>query len=199
MSLEVWKPIPGWPYEASSFGRVRSIARVVKRRIPAGLVGKPGSSRTRTIPEKILNGRPRSDGYRFVALSLGNKRWDVGINVLVCLAFRGSAPQGKPHALHWNGNRSDNRLDNLRWGSRQENYQDQVRHGRGFAGEGNPNAKINWQLARAIRRYHRRAEGILRLHNYVLLSVHTSDGMMTKFGITRDIFNDVVKNRSWKE
>lgn len=76
--------------------------------------------------------RPGLDsvGYRSVALMMPNKRartWRV--NVLVLLAFRGARPS-RHDSCHGNGNRQDNRLSNLRWGTRRANMADASRHGR---------------------------------------------------------------------
>jgi hypothetical protein len=43
---------------------------------------------------------------------------------LVLWSFVGPAPDGKPDAAHWNDDRRDNRLTNLRWASRAENLAD---------------------------------------------------------------------------
>lgn len=69
-------------------------------------------------------------GYRSVALMMPNKRarsWRI--NVLVLIAFRGPRPL-RHDSCHGNGMRQDNRLSNLRWGTRRENAADASRHGR---------------------------------------------------------------------
>jgi len=52
------------------------------------------------------------------------------VHQLVCRAFHGLAPEGKPFALHRNGDKIDNRAANLYWGDAQDNTDDRVRHGR---------------------------------------------------------------------
>lgn len=67
------------------------------------------------------------------------------VHQLVLETFVGKKPQGT-ESRHLNGNRLDNRLSNLCWGTRSENQQDSVRHGThgglGVYGEKNPNSKI---------------------------------------------------------
>jgi hypothetical protein len=103
---EDWAPVPGWPYEASSRGRVRSLAR-----------GVP------------LKQQRDKDGYRHVELSDGKRRRRAHVAVLVLEAFTGPCPP-ECEALHGNGRRWDNRLANLRWGTRPENRQERERHRR---------------------------------------------------------------------
>src|SRR5215469_17131856 len=66
---ERWRPVPDWPYEASDRGRVRSLAR--------GVPLKP----------------QRDDGYRYVELTDGRRRWRVHVARLVLLAHRGEPPE----------------------------------------------------------------------------------------------------------
>src|SRR5690606_32157657 len=47
---------------------------------------------------------------------------------LVAAAFLGPRPEGS-EVCHINGDPADNRVENLRYGSRSENVLDQVRHG----------------------------------------------------------------------
>ena len=105
--METWKAIPGYEglYEVSDQGRVRSF-----RRVANGQLLRPGR-----MPQ----------GHLSVALGRGNSQC---VHKLVLLAFVGPAPD-KHECCHNNGNPADNRLENLRWGTRSENIKDAVRHG----------------------------------------------------------------------
>ena len=109
--------IPGWPgYEASTLGRVRSVDRVL------------GDGRT--AGGLLLAPQPDEDGYLYVTLSDGRRRKRVHVARLVLLAHAGKPGQPGMEALHRNGRNANNRLSNLRWGTREENRADRERHRR---------------------------------------------------------------------
>ena len=105
--MEIWKVIPGYvgQYEVSDQGRVRSFRRNLQ-----GRVLKPGR-----MPA----------GHMSVALGRKNSQC---VHKLVLLAFVGAAP-ARHECLHINGVPNDNRLINLRWGTRSENMKDAYAHG----------------------------------------------------------------------
>jgi hypothetical protein len=63
--------------------------------------------------------------YYVVALVDGKP---VYLHRLILTTFLGPAPPGRPFALHNDDNPSNNRLDNLRWGSSSDNGRDQARN-----------------------------------------------------------------------
>jgi hypothetical protein len=129
---EEWLPIPGYEgiYEVSDYGRVRSVDRYVppgrggtRWRFRRGQIRKPGHDRK---------------GYLFVPLYAADPNAKNGkngwVHRLVLLAFVGPPPEEGMYALHNNGDHSDNRLCNLRWGTPSENIWDSVAHGTHFNG-----------------------------------------------------------------
>ena len=116
---EDWLPVHDYPgYEVSNLGRVRSIDRPVR-------VGH-GAFRLRR--GRILRARITAGRYRGVSLSRDGAIHPKFVHRLVLEAFSGPAPEGM-HACHWNDDPEDNRIENLRWGTRSENMQDCVRNG----------------------------------------------------------------------
>lgn len=118
---EVWKPVPGYEglYEVSDEGRVRSLDRDVTQ------TSRRGALYTLRKKGKLLRPGRMPSGHLSVALGRGNSQC---VHRLVLLAFVGPAPD-KHECCHNNGNPADNRLENLRWGTRSENIKDAIRHG----------------------------------------------------------------------
>lgn len=124
---ETWRPVPGWGgYEASCRGRVRSVDRFLPNGQPCGGL--------------ILTPQRDRDGYEYVTLCHGGRRQRIGVHRLVLLAHRGQCPAGM-EGLHGNGCRWDNRLANLRWGTKPENRADREQHRRDRTGTGGLNGK----------------------------------------------------------
>lgn len=114
---EEWRAIPGQEgrYEVSDQGRVRSLDRPgTNRRGPTMLQGR------------LLNGSVDRQGYRTATVGRPRK-----VHQLVLEAFVGPRPDGLV-VRHLNGNKDDNRLENLRYGTVAENNQDLVDHGTHF-------------------------------------------------------------------
>ena len=67
-------------------------------------------------------------GYLYVTLLDGQRRRNAAVHVLVLEAWRGPKPGRGYEGCHDNGVRTDNRLDNLSWGTRRQNRADRERH-----------------------------------------------------------------------
>jgi hypothetical protein len=124
---EVWKDIPGYEgrYQASSFGRIKSLGRWFNRADwRTGLITKV------RVPERILAAaRFNSLGHLSVYLRDETHPDGIGkpVHQLVLLTFIGPAPAGL-EVLHKNGIPTDNSISNLRYDTRSENMTDRYRH-----------------------------------------------------------------------
>ncbi len=115
---ETWAPIIGFPrYEVSDAGRVRSRDHELVRR------SRWGFEVTFKRQGQILKPLPGPCGYQQVQLGAGgtNRKY---VHRLVATAFCGS---GGAEVNHLNGNKADNRSDNLAWCSHMENQRHAVR------------------------------------------------------------------------
>ena len=90
-------------------------------------------------------------GYEVVSFSTNNKTKTYYKHRLMLHAFSGPCPDNC-EALHINGNRLDNRLENLRWGTRKENVADAIRHGTATIGSKNGAAKLTNEMVKFIRK-----------------------------------------------
>lgn len=120
IATEEWRPVVGYEgyYEVSSFGRVKSLKRVVP--------GRPGVPRP--VRERILARVLNDSGYPIVTLRKDGKRSLHRVHRLVLVAFVGPAPEGL-QGCHNDGDSTNNHLTNLRWDSVSANAKDRIRHG----------------------------------------------------------------------
>lgn len=116
---ERWLPIVGYEgiYEISDHGQVRSLARPTYNGI-----GRP--IHTRILTPVLMTRR----GYPSVSLYKDGIQKIRRIHQLVLEAFVGPCPPAC-ECLHANDVASDNRLENLHWGSKSENITETVRNG----------------------------------------------------------------------
>lgn len=78
---------------------------------------------------RVLVGVPLRGGYLMVSLSRAGRRYSVLVHRLVAEAFHGPRP-ADAQIRHLNGDRRDNRPENLAYGSASQNMQDRIEHGR---------------------------------------------------------------------
>lgn len=114
---EIWKDIPGYEerYQASTLGNIRSLDRIVYtergQRHYKGKLLRPGAfcktGHVSVVLGRNTNGKP--------------------VHSLVALTFIGERPEGYD-VLHINDIPTDNRLENLRYGTRTENIMDHFRN-----------------------------------------------------------------------
>jgi len=172
---EIWKPIPGWEgiYEASNYGQIKSIERVVATNTV---------NQYRTVRERIMKIQTTKDGYKLVSLKHKNKRFSATVHNLVMMSFVGPRPEGLC-ICHNNGIPSDNRLDNLRYDTPSSNTQDKWLHGTMRFGDQSLNTKINKEIVALIFE--------MREANWKLLNI-------AKFvGVGRTLISNVLSGKRW--
>lgn len=118
-STENWLPIPGYEgcYEVSDLGRVRSLDRTIK-----------WQHGERRIKGKVLAGIPDKWRRLRVHLRNGALKEQIYVHRLVLLAFVGPCPDGMEACHHPDPTPTNNRLENLRWGTYGENRLDAEWH-----------------------------------------------------------------------
>ena len=108
---EVWKPIKGYEgcYEVSNYGRVASIKK----------------------NERFIRKLNKATSYLSVSFKkrpFETRQGSANVHVLVAEAFLGERPSGYV-IRHLDGNRYNNRADNLQYGTQQQNVDDTIKHG----------------------------------------------------------------------
>lgn len=178
---EEWRDIPGWGgrYSISNLGRTRT--NYIDYVNQTGLC-------LRRIIYTIRIPRVHPKGYRYIGLSERGRRVLIGVHKLIALAFIPN-PEGKVNINHLNGDKLDNRIENLEWCTLAENLQHAWRTGliKPLQGMNHGSSLINDDIVRAIR-----ATVVDYKDNEIKYRV------AAQYGIHITTVNDIVKRRSWK-
>lgn len=121
----------------------------------------------------------RNTHGRMVAYVLGQQRT---VQRLVLLAFVGPCPEGM-QCCHDDGNKTNNRVGNLRWDTPKANAADRDKHGTVLRGSRHRNAKLTETAVREIRRLHKDGMNQTELGK--------------KFGVTQTTIWSVIVGRNW--
>lgn len=170
---EIWRPIPGFEatHEASSLGQVRSLDREIR-------IGKT----RRMIGGVLRPSRMGSNPYLCVDLCVDGQHYRRPVHRFVALAFLGGAPAGKPHVAHYDGNKDNNHVTNLRWASQKENEADKRRHGRTLNGERVSGSKLTAEKVRPIRDSNKSLSALAR-----------------EYCVSKQAISAVRNNRTWRQ
>ena len=162
---ERWCPVAEFPvYEISDRGRLRRL-------------GKP----------RILTIKNAGREYPYYVLYKNNKMHKRKVGQLVLTAFVGPRPKNF-ECCHKDDNKNNNNCDNLYWGTRQQNLEDQRRNGKFPKGESHGSATITNHEAKCIK------EAIKSEPNWKY-----GDGrkLAEKFGVSEGIISRIRLGRAW--
>lgn len=174
---EVWLPIFGYKgkYEVSSFGRVRSLERVVSIGV-----------NKRKISEKILSPKEGSSGYFLLTLHGDNgQRKSVNIHRIVAAAFLGGA--NGLIVRHKDNNKKNNSIENLEYGTHKQNTEDRIKHGTMNYGESVHNSRLS-------------IDDVLWIKSHYIFrdSTFGTIAMSKKFNVSPSTISAVLHERNWK-
>jgi hypothetical protein len=112
--MEEWRDVAGYEgkYQVSNMGRVKSVARMVKR--------AKATSACHPINERIRKQATDKKGYKRVGLMKDGKLVTEKVHRLVSIAFIPN-PHNLPQVNHINGAKDDNRAENLEWADNSKN------------------------------------------------------------------------------
>lgn len=144
--MEEWRDIPGFEgyYQASSFGRIRSIDRFVSK-----CDGKVQFWKGRVL----CNFQGTTCNYKSVQFSKDNVSTKHLVHRLIAKTFLGLDDYSEFEVNHIDGNRNNNHVCNLELVTHQENIDHSVRTGlKRDYGEKHVHAKLTNQQAAEIRK-----------------------------------------------
>lgn len=174
--VELWKPVVGYEglYDVSSYGRVRSLDRVVTH-------SRCGDTRLRG---QIMNLTENRTGYLRVRLCEDGVARTLRVHRLVLTAFVGEPFKGAV-CLHLDNNRQNNHVSNLRWGTSSENNMQMRKEGRGSRGETCGRTKLTEKQVLEIRRLYA-AGGVLQRELGLL------------FNVSSQAISHIISGRTWR-
>lgn len=160
---EEWQAIEGYEglYEVSDLGRVRSV-------------------KTETV-----RAQHTTRGYPSLNLCRGGRHRSKRVHRLVAQAFMDAPEAGRDHINHINGDKTDNRLQNLEWVSPGENN----RHA--------ADAGLNDQRGRRNNRAKLTAEDVLEMRERAKRSGVTQRDLAAEFGVSQPQVGRILRRERW--
>lgn len=135
-------------------------------------------------PKGLLKLTLTVDGYYQIGIRKSGKTISYRVNRLVALHFCEGYEDGLV-AAHNDGNRANNRWDNLRWATQKSNVADMKLHGTAHRGEAHRNSKVTEAQVREIREKSACGQSALSLAVY--------------YGLSDTAVRGIVKRESWKD
>lgn len=131
---------------------------------------------------KILKQQFNNNGYRVLSFRDKTRSKTMAVHRVVLQSFVGICPENH-QASHLDGNRTNNRVDNLKWETAAQNNQRKILHGTQRRGENSGCVKLTSKLVLQIRK--ERAKGF----KYIELS--------KKYKISIRHLIDIVAKKYW--
>ncbi len=105
---------------------------------------------------RVLKDAPHRDGYRKIGLCRDGKQQTRAVHIVVLEAFVGDCPAGMESRHFPDNNRANNCIENLAWGTHEQNCADKAACGTDGIGERHPMAKITATDVLAMRKRRKR-------------------------------------------
>lgn len=182
---EIWKDIPGFEgyYQASNLGNIKSLDRTIATK------NRWGQDNPRKYKGKAIKPQFSKVGYYVVKLNTGKFSRSYYIHHLVMKSF---TPNPDPIRLsninHKDGNKLNNRLENLEWCTPKQN----TRHGIEMGltpvpgkGTDNPRAQLVEEQVHQIR-------DLYKTNQY------TYNQLGNMFNVSKHTIADIVLKRNWQ-
>lgn len=155
---EVWKQYPNSCLKVSNLGNMRG------------------------RHNRIVKGCKNNSGYITTTMNIKGKQTSRRVHRLVAELFIPN-PEHKPEVNHLDGNKTNNRVDNLEWVTRSENELHAFRTGlKDLSRENHPQSKVDEKIADIIRRM----DGIV-----------PTNAVAELFGISRTHVKAIQKGKYW--
>jgi hypothetical protein len=177
---EHWRDVPGFPgYQVSDWGNTRVVDRVVHT----------ANGQVRHYRGMPLKQTENPHGYKIVGMTCGAEGRITGhknmmVQRAVLLAFCPDVSGDGMDVRHLDGDKSNNRVENLAYGTRAENEADKVLHGSANLGARNGMSKITEKIVRKIRKQY--AKGNV-----------SQAAIAVQHDICREMVGRIIRRDSW--
>jgi hypothetical protein len=156
-------------YRVSNYGRIKSVRRRVRNR-----------RGYRVVQPRILKPSYCGRGKGHLCVSLikpGQTGRRYYVHHLVLWAFVGPCPMGM-QTRHLDDNSTNNCVQNLRWGTQEQNSKDALKNGR--------------------RAYHKLTEGkVKKIKTLHTAGKYTQMRLGRRFGVSQNLVSLIVRNKVW--
>jgi hypothetical protein len=171
---EIWKWVRNYKgrYKVSTFGRVKSVRRQFQT-----------WQGPKWLKARFLKGTPSNHGHLTVNLTKNGRCKSHYIHRLVLEAFVGPCPDGMECRHTPDPNPTNNRLTNIRWGTKHGQFCDRIKDDTVLYGSRSKTTLTEHVVALG-RRLHRKGWGCKRL--------------VRKFGGSTAAWSAIVNRKTWK-
>ncbi|CEQ01670.1 NUMOD4 motif/HNH endonuclease [[Clostridium] sordellii] len=156
--MEEWREING--YKVSNYGKV---------------INKKG---------EYLSTKPSKSGYVTTMINGGNLGIIRGLHRIVATVFIPN-PENKPEVNHIDGDKTNNRVDNLEWVTKKENQQHEAKRLKKRSGESCYMSKLDEDIVMEI--YNKCKEGKMRYKD-----------IAEEYNVNPSFVSQLVTNRVWR-
>jgi len=173
-SIEAWKTVVGCEgiYEVSGLGRVRS---------------KRVRDHKRTGGWRLLKLSPDSRGRPRVSLYLCGKRTQRLVSHLVASAFLLPKSSADQVLRHLNDDPTDNRPENLAWGTYSDNRQDAIR-----------NDRLNQPRGIAHYRAKLTEDNVQEISRLYATKKFSQRELALQFDVSQTTISHIIRRKKWK-
>ena len=174
---EIWKDIAGYEglYQVSNLGRIKSL----DKRIPSKLRNQVYTVKKGKMLVPNCN---NNSGYFKVRLTKEGKTFNCLVHRLVAEAFLQNN-DNKPQVNHKDGNKLNNKVENLEWSTNKENRKHALANNLHVCGE-----KCTWSK--------------LTEENVIFIRANkdaSAKELAEKFNVSVSTIKDIINNRTWKQ